>query len=373
MQPHAMQLDLCVFVHYFCMFMFYERSEIVNMQKDIMIEKALETLKAETGIEGRWNAGDQADGTVDIIFKNKTMLFLLEAKSEIRNHNLGQLYEFAATHKKSVMVIAEKIYPKIKAQLRDQGIAYLTTTGDTYIEKAPLLIWIEKAKKDVDFFAPKAKAVNRAFTKTGLKVVFLFLQNELFVNRPYRDIAEEAGVALGNINYIINGLKEFKFLLQKNKDQFILQNRKELLEKWMTAYEERLKPDLFIGNFRFLQQPLRSQWQNFTFENEKTCWGGEAAGELLTDFLRAQILTIYTEEPRQELMSRYRLVPDEKGDIKVYRKFWKTQDHQIAHYAQKTFLAPHVLVYADLVNTGDKRCINTAQRIYDQFLESKLE
>ena len=68
--------------------------------------------------------------------------------------------------------------------------------------------------------------------------------------QPQRMIAEKAAVALGNINYIINGLKEHKFLIEKNRNEFMLINKKQLLEKWLAGYEERLKPTLHIGNFR---------------------------------------------------------------------------------------------------------------------------
>ena len=66
------------------------------------------------------------------------------------------------------------------------------------------LIWIE-GNKPVKEERP---ATNRAFTKTGLRTVFYLLINKDAINLPYRVLAQETGVALGNINNIIGGLKD---------------------------------------------------------------------------------------------------------------------------------------------------------------------
>ena len=95
-------------------------------------------------------------------------------------------------------------------------------------------------------------------------------------------------------------------------------------------------------------------------------WGGEAAGDLLTNFLRPAELTLYTTETRNELIKNYKLLPDEKGNIKVYQKFWKEEDGD-----DKAWVNP-LLVYADLINKNDRRCTETAQKIYDEYLQNKI-
>ena len=75
-------------------------------------------------------------------------------------------------------------------------------------------------------------------------------------------------------------------------------------------------------------------------------------------------LTIYTEETRAELIKNYRLIPDPTGNIKVYKKFWNENDTGNA--------APPLLAYADLMNTGDQRNMETANKIYDNVLQNKL-
>ena len=65
------------------------------------------------------------------------------------------------------------------------------------------------------------------------------------------------------------------------------------------------------------------------------------------------------------MIKNYRLIPDELGKVLVYKKFWN-----IAEENKNT--VPPLLVYTDLMNTGDRRCIETAQKIYEQFLQNQF-
>jgi hypothetical protein len=159
-------------------------------------------------------------------------------------------------------------------------------------------------------------------------------------------------------------LRNQGFLIEKNKQTYELTNKKALLNKWMAGYKDKLKPLLPIATFRFLKEDEYTRWKKLPLKKGETCWGGEPAADLLTGYLKPGEYTLYTLEKRSELIKNYRLVPDEKGNIKAYQKFWKDEE-------LKT-IAPPLLVYADLINTGDRRCIETAQKIYDQYLQNKF-
>jgi hypothetical protein len=76
-------------------------------------------------------------------------------------------------------------------------------------------------------------------------------------------------------------------------------------------------------------------------------------------------LTIYTAEEWNDLIRNYRLVPDKQGNVKVFKKFWKHDE------VNENAVHP-LLAYADLMNKGDRRCTETAQRIYDEYLQDKF-
>lgn len=54
-------------------------------------------------------------------------------------------------------------------------------------------------------------------------------------------------------------------------------------------------------------------------------------------------------------------MPDTNGEIEVYETFWEKG-------YEKEKCAPPLLVYADLIINGDKRSLETAKIIYDQYL-----
>jgi hypothetical protein len=265
---------------------------------------------------------------------------------------------------KPFIIIAARIFPKIKIQLQQHRIAYLEANGNIYFNNDNHFIWID-AHKPVQI---EEKFRNRAYTKTGLKVVFEFLNNTNLIHQTYRHIAEVANTAVGNVTNVIKGLKEEGFVLQLNKNEIIFKNKQELLEKWTNAYEYNLKPTLKMGNFKFIDETNFNNWRNIQLNEDKTVWGGEPAADIITNHLRPEKLTLYTTETRNELMKNYRLVPDANGNIEICKKFWN--ENKITNNSRNT--APIIVVYADLITTEDKRNRETAKVIYEQYIEQNL-
>lgn len=328
-----------------------------------IVHIAIENLKKTADADGIWEdqTKNELDGVLTLFIGNEKVAFNAEIKKELRNHQLTQL-EYNAQKNPPFMIIAGRIFPAIKEQLRQLKIAYLEANGNIFFHENRFRYFIE-ANKPLQ--TPKEKQ-NRAFTKTGVKVLFHFLLKPELINLPHREIAEIAEVAHGNIAYIFNGLKGNGFLARLNKNNYQLMNKKELLVKWMVAYKETLQPTLEIGRFRFANEENFTHWRNVQLREGETLWGGEPAGDILTNYLRPGELMMYTTETRNELMRNYRLIPDLKGDVRVYEKFWnnKTNDNKKA--------VPPLLTYVDLINTGNKRCIETAEMIYKQHVEPNL-
>lgn len=327
-----------------------------------IIDLAIESLKDTADIEAYYNkiGHKELDGQLELMLLDYKAVFNVEIKNELRAHQLPKIFDQANRYA-PLIVVAQHIFPLLKKKLRDHNINYLETNGNVWIKQPGFIVWIEHPYTER---IQKEKG-NRAFTKTGLKVLYDFLLHEEHINLPYREIAEMNFVALGNINYIINGLKERNFLINVNDKEYKLHNKVTLLEKWVTAYGQRLKPTLLVDTYRFLREDDLNNWKNLSLTPGKTWWGGEPAAELLTNYLRPAEWVLYTTETKAELMKHYRLVPDEQGPIKVFRKFWG-----YTRLNEKT-VSP-LLVYADLINSTDSRCIETAQKIYHEFLHDKL-
>lgn len=323
------------------------------MKEDI-IHTAINKLQEDIGVDVQFNKNKTLDGELIIEVENKQLKFVVLAKREFRQHQVIKLEEYQAQYN-NIIVIAENIFPNIKEKLRNRGIAYLETNGNIYLKRDGLFYYIDTNKKLI----PKKEKANRAFTKTGLKVIFHFLIDADLVNQPQRKIAEITGVALGNIPQVINGLKETGFLIPLNKKEYMWENRKELLNRWINEYATVLKPKLIKGNYE-----LPTNWQELKFDINKTNWGGEPGADILTNHLRPEKYIIFTKENQIDLIRNYRLKPKEEGNVEVYEMFWGV-DNLIKEVQP-------LIVYADLLLEGGKRNLETAELIFDEYLQPNL-
>lgn len=326
----------------------------------IIIYKAIEALEDTTPLKAEWvEAADtkgQADGNLLIVLNNKKHTFILQLKKNIRTVNIPQLTRLKEEYN-DLLVIAEVIYPNIGEQLRKRHINYLDTIGNFYIQQGGLFL-LKEGKKT----GKQAKKLEgRAFNKAGLKFIYYLLTDIGFINKTYREMGEVCNTALGNINYIINDLKNQDFLRQRVKKRYYLYHREELIKKWVINYEKKLKPAYLLGVFRFPDKGQMINWKELDIDYRQTKWGGEPAADILTNYLKPEILTLYTKEKRIEMMKKYRLIPDDKGYLKIFNMFWDTNENN-------TKTVHPLVVYADLVNTGDPRTDELANMIYDEYL-----
>ncbi len=330
------------------------------MKEVEIVDKALENLEKETQIIGKWvqKGLKELDGHLTLTLETEQLKFNTEIKTELRNHLIPQILDYNQRFD-PFMLVAGRIFPKIKEQLRQHNVAYLEANGNFFLKKDQKWFFIDNNPP----LPQQQDNRNRAFTKTGLKVLFEFLLDKNLITQPYRQIAKYTQTAVGGVTNVIQGLKQEGFVVALNKNEIKLTNKEDLIRKWVEVYEHNLKPTLKMGNFRFATE--NTTWNNLNLNLDKTRWGGEPAGDLLTNYLRPEELILYTEETRNELIKNYRLIPDENGKIKAFKKFWLTNEYD------KTTVPP-LLVYADLMNTNEKRCRETAQKIYNDYIRPNL-
>ncbi|MCH2451526.1 MAG: hypothetical protein MK198_15485 [Gracilimonas sp.] len=328
-----------------------------------ILEKALANLPTEIGHKTEWETyvpdnNFRVDARVTFNpHRKKAIVRNAEIKKEIRKHHIPQLKELQ-DKVGPIMLVAERLYPNIKKLLNDAGIDWIDVAGNIHLEEGGTLIWIDRHTT-----TPIQQKKNRAFTKTGLKVVFLFLYDETWLNKTYREIAEAADVALGNIKLVLDGLKEHEFVFAKNKDVLKLKNRDKLLDKWITAFADELKPRIQKGRYNFINKKAEQNWKNLPLE-EQDHWGGEPAADLLTNDLKPVEYILYTQKNRAELMKKFKLMPDENGKVEIREPYW-TVENELPN------IAPRLVVYTDLMVTGDPRNIKIAEEIYAEATTDK--
>lgn len=321
------------------------------MEKDV-VHIAIENLYQNTGIQGQFIPDAKLDGMLQLETESIKTNFLIEVKKEIRSHQLRQLNAYNHRYN-NFMVVAEHIFPKIKEELREMGIAYLEANGNLFTKNKHIYLFIDSNKKAT----LKRETANRAFTKTGLKVVFHLLNDKLLVNKTQREVADTVGVGLGNIPQVISGLRQTGYLVPFRKQEYVWQNRKELLDRWINAYATELRPKLLKGKYAF-----KKDWQTIQLDNKHTVWGGELAADKLTNHLRPENFILYTDEKQKGLITNYHIVPQKNGELEVLEIFWEPKGE----------VAPPIIIYADLMLTGGKRNKETAEKIFNEYIQPNL-
>lgn len=221
-----------------------------------------------------------------------------------------------------------------------------------------VLMLANKGEKPVEDTTAKAYPI---FLEKGLKVIFNLLLDKQNVGRPYREIMDATGVAIGTVKNVIDGLIYQQFVrVEKNKR--FLTNTDRLLMLWATNYGLNLKPKLFQTRFAFRDEEKRRNWEHLELP-EGMLWGGEPAAALNDGFIAPGEFTVYADIPAATLMKTGAVVPDADGEIAVYRKFWTGGDGNTV---------PTVLIYADLMDTANGRCIEAAQKIKGNELKYLL-
>jgi len=282
-----------------------------------------------------------------------------EVKPNITNQNLGvvayQVKEIIDEKNIILILVAHYITPQIADKLKAMNIQFLDTAGNAYINVPKILLYIKgnKVLENID----REKPV-RAFQPAGLQLIYALLCLPGLENRPYRTMANAADIALGAVTWVIKDLIKLGYLIDMGNRGRRLNKKNELLLRWVNLYAELLRPRLVIGRYR---TEKKDWWEYENIPNLKGQYGGETAAAIITKYLKPENHIIYTEENNGKLLHQLRLKIDPKGNIELLRKFWNFNDDW-----NKRDLVNPILIYADLLATGDERNLETAKMIYDK-------
>ncbi len=233
-------------------------------------------------------------------------------KSQLQMSMLPKLLE-QKMHCPNLILMAQEIPEKIKIVLREHHFDYIEARGNMFLKLPKKYIFIENKAQKVT--APKNK--DQAFTKKGLIVVFHLLNSPQLVNETQRSIAQVSSTSLDTVNKVFVSLRAQGFIRKRNEKEFRLDQKRNLFLKWTDAYEQRLKPSLFVGRYRFQNIEKECAWDQIEL-GEASFWGGEPGADLLTNYLQPAVFQLYSTETKMDLMKNYRFIPDPKGNIYVH-------------------------------------------------------
>lgn len=246
---------------------------------------------------------------------------------------------------KPLLLISQYVQPDLYNLIQQENINIVERSGNCRIIAPPLFVHISGQKR----FEQKEKR-GKAFHEAGIKLIFFFLQDETNVSKPYRQICDQTGSSLGTIKNVVEELVEEHFIVTMASKR-VLKNREQLIDLWQVYYNRTLKPKLLIKEFELVD---KQDWKQLKLPNNMY-WGGESGAYLHDGFLIPEQFEIYADAPISNLLLTHKVRIQDNGNIKVYQKFWKDSTN--------SNLVPNFLIYADLIGSGNSRCIEAAQKL----------
>ena len=366
-------------VHYNGMFSNNEHYLLVNNMIDDVYGKGsyreadillatLDVFRNTTGLQMVIESGEvgittdtirrEADAYVRLDAPGISRQFVVEVKYRLTEASLGMaVQQLQFFFPRKGLIVTNYVNPKMAERLKSMNMSFLDLAGNAYLNEPPVYIYI-KGNRPVE--NPYRKPAARVFQPSGLKVLFALLCEPKLVFQPYRDIARAAGVALGTVARVITDLRKLGYLLDMYKNSPGLVNKEKLVERWVTTYPELLRPKLVLGCYSAVDSKW---WAKATVADSQACWGGEVAAAKLTGYLRPERVTVYIWDKPGKLLLANKLKKNPDGDVEILEAFWQDKPDWPHHE-----LAPPLLIYADLMATGDARNLETAKMIYEREL-----
>lgn len=368
--------------------MIRERAILANAMRESRLEShtittALERLKAvhpvrvadlhhEVNGQGR----DRWDGEVMLKTDRGAFRYVFEVKTHLRPQTVNHLIVRAQSFRKhegkgtDFLLIADYVNPLLASQLQEAGINFIDTVGNLFLKREPgLYLYVEGKKPAV---LPRRKPT-RLFQPSGLKLLFGLLLEPESVNAPYRHLADANGIALGTVGWVKRDLREQGYLEPVGKDRFHLVKKKELVERWVQGYAHLLRPKVFLGEYRDLENNLDTvvkTFRRYALE-EGARWGltgGFGADQLIHHYRGASITFFIERWDERAAIKELRWVPVSGGPITVLKAFSPMVFAQWGKAAPPPALHP-LLIYAELLYRGSDRELETARLIYNEYLE----
>lgn len=327
-----------------------------NKEQNI-IKKAIQNFEEETGLKIFPQFYNNKRVDLVIIMKDYEITFTAEVIIYLNRARTGLIVRKLKDTKGIPLLVTEYVNADLMDTMKELGINFIDAAGNAFIKEPPLFVNIKGNK----ILKPATKETkDTTFYTAGLQTIYPLLCNPGLEKNTVREIATKANVAVGTVHTTLKQLEKKGYLIKKENGQNELVNKEKLLRQWTTLFPDKLKHKYLIGRYETGELDLMD---NIELSNYDGLWGGEVAANKLTGYIRPQLYTIYIGKKRGELILRNRLKKNVNGNIELVNKFWGFEDNEYGE------LTHPILIYADLIATGDPRNIETATLIYEKYLD----
>jgi len=301
-----------------------------------------------------------------------TIRYLLEEKGHLQNQDvrvvIDQLQRWreqlpGAERAAKLLLLAPTVRPHQAAVLERAGIDYVDLAGNAHLAGPGLLVHVEGRQAVKEPLARRGRP-NKGWVKA---VLTLLVQPEL-VNRPYRDTAEQADVALGTVAACIQDLIARGLLVEANGRREVL-DRQQLVALWVQAYVDVLRPKLTERRFQVRAETKPEMWHRLddVLAKRDVRWAltGADAAERTTNYFHAEDTEIYAPLAAfddREILKRLVAQPAARGGNLLVIEPPAPAATPDATAAPPP-AAPDLLAYAELRYRGTEQALEAAEML----------
>ncbi|CAB3677969.1 type IV toxin-antitoxin system AbiEi family antitoxin [Paraburkholderia rhynchosiae] len=251
--------------------------------------------------------------------------YTLAARGRIKSReDVRAIVAKGATTDFPILLATSYLTPALADECVEQGLQFIDLAGNLYVRTPGryILVTCRPMNPDIKRLASRSGKPAISASVSALRMIFVLLSAQELVNRPYREIASSAGVALGTVGSVFDDLRERGVLA--GADGRRLLDPAALREAWTINYPLRLLPKLNVQRFG-VGDPL--WWQHAELPARQAWRSGKVAAAKLTGQLRPASQTLYVEPAARPaaimaLAKRRRLRADPAGTLEIIDAFW---------------------------------------------------
>lgn len=348
-------------------------------EQETLLDTVVQALRGHgLTVEVHSPAGDERQGSATCLTISKGRSghdFMALVKGRLTPESLGavlaQLRHASGGGRPSPLLLTPCVTAALADRLREQGQPFADGAGNAYLEGGGLFVFVSGRKLRSRDFAARA---SRRFPIARLKVLFALLCDPQLAAAPYRSIAAAADVALGSLPAVVADLQQHGALVVTGKQRCLVAS-KRLLDEWAQGYALGLRGKTLSD--RYLARHF-DDWRAWSLNPAHARWGGEAAaalllGELMPNGRTPGVLTLYGDKLPARLLAEQGIEvagPAAYEHLVELRKpFWGAS---LLAGDEAAATVPLALTYADLLATGNARCIEAAEMIYNMRLAGRF-
>ncbi len=317
-----------------------------------------------------------ANGELIISTSHKTTNYICEIKTGITNDIVEQVAEYFANLEKRLngkqrpLLVTRNLSTQVIDQLLERNIEFIDINGSVYLNSSGIYMIIrnqtlkENANKSLEI------------TASALQVMYALLIHQEHIstnNNLDEKISYTSGVTLKTVNSTFKKLQELDYIRRKKEGYEIIDYTK-LLERWELGYAERLRAKLLINTYSSSVKRNFSEIESDIKDYADICGyliGGELGASIITKQLRPISTTLHLKKNvnLSQTLIKLKLKPNPDGNIVLIKGFGDDEYQQGKYGLLTKDIAHPLLIHAELVWTGNSRLKETAQLVFDKYIE----